>query len=320
MLNNAPYPLWRWCVILVVTLGTPCLLHAHGPLEYPGPHEIDGSVWLAWTFPLLITTNLILASLTYYTGVRRLWQKAGVGKGILKRQTMAFASGIFVLVIALVSPIDALSDHLGWMHMIQHMLIINVAAPLLVLGAPGTAFIWMLPLSWRRKLGEFNERTRSGRIIGYMLWQPLLLWSLFALTLWVWHLPSLYERALHNALFHDFQHLTFLLTACLFWRVLLDPVSRLRLSKVGAVMYLFLTSLHATLLGVFMALAQGVWYPTYEGRTLAWSISPLQDQQLAGLIMWMPACMVYAVIAAIMLAYWLHRTPMTTEVLTRERS
>jgi putative membrane protein len=291
---------------------------AHGPAEYPKYDDVN--VWLLWTFPPLVTVNLLVAILIYSTGIRRIWQRAGVGNVVSTRQVWSFASGMFVLVLALLSPIDAMSDDLGWMHMIQHMLIINVAAPLVVMGAPGLAFLWVLPMRLRKWFGSFERRSGTGRMVHYMLWQPVALWLLFALTLWTWHLPGLYERALHNELFHDFQHLTFLLTACLFWRVLLDPVARLRLSRVGAVLYLFLTSLHATVLGVFMALAQGVWYPTYEVRTLSWNFTPLQDQQLAGLIMWMPACMVYAVIAAVVLAYWLQTGRNTNELFSRERA
>lgn len=278
---------------------------------------MDDTQGLVWTFPPLVTINLLVAITFYGTGVHRLWRKAGVGKGIRTRQVGAFAAGMSTLVIALLSPVDALSDSLGWMHMVQHMLIINVAAPLLVLGAPGMALLWLLPPSARRWTGSFTERTRPGRTMVYMLWQPLLLWSLFALTLWVWHLPTLYERALRHELFHDFQHFTFLITACLFWRVLLDPVSRLRLSRMGAILYLFLTSLHATVLGVFMALAPSVWYRTYEGRTLSWSVTALEDQQLAGLIMWMPACMAFAIVAAISLALWLEGTTKLPSHLSR---
>lgn len=314
MLKGVPYIDQR---ILLITGG--CLLgqtlFAHGPEEYV--QRDPGSIWNAWTFPPLVTIGLMLFSVIYSLGIHRMWRHTGTGNVIMKKQAIAFAAGMFVLVVALVSPIDALSDDLGWMHMIQHMLIINVAAPLLVLGAPGLAFLWLLPMPLRQWIGGLPKLRPSGKFLHYMIWQPLVLWSLFAITLWVWHLPALYEKALANELFHDFQHITFLVAACLFWRVLLDPVSRLRLSRVGAVLYLFLTSLHATALGVFMALAQGVWYTTYEGRTLAWNYSALQDQQLAGLIMWMPACMVYAIIAAIMLAFWLEGTSGSTRILNR---
>jgi putative membrane protein len=288
----------------LVLLGAPMVL-AHPPEA----HRMTEEWWRYWTWSPLVWTNLLVASGLYAWGICKLWGKAGIGGGVSQRQAIAFACGIGVLFIALISPLDALSDELSAAHMIQHMLLLNVAAPLLVLGSPGLVLLWALPRRWRGAVGQLYRPREPWKSAWYLLWQPLLLWSLYAFTLWIWHLPVLYEAALRNELFHDFQHLTFLVTAALFWRVLLDPVSRLRLGRGVSILYLFTTSLHATVLGVFMALAPRVWYTEYVGRTESWSLSPLQDQQLAGLIMWMPACMVYAAIAAVVFALWLEEKP-----------
>src|SRR5690606_12618603 len=108
------------------------------------------------------------------------------------------------------------------------------------------------------------------------LWHPIVLWLVYAGVLWVWHVPRLYSAALHNELVHDVQHLAFLLAAGLYWRVLLDPVGRVQLTPTLAVAYLFTTSLHGMLLGVFMALSQRVWYPFYENTTSAWNLTALE--------------------------------------------
>lgn len=285
------------------------VLSGAAALAHTGPAGADSRPWwVRWTFPPLVMLNLALAFSIYGRGVYNLWNKAGMGNGISRRQASAFAGGLLVLLLALASPIDALSDDLSYMHMIQHMLLMNVAAPLLVLGSPGQASLWVLPLRWRKRLGRFMFRTDSWKSAWYLLWQPVAMWSLFAFALWVWHLPALYEAALGNELFHDFQHFTFLVAAALFWRVLLDPVSRLRLNRGVAVIYLFTTSLHATVLGVFMALAPGAWYTAYADRPGIWKLTPLQDQQLAGLIMWMPACMAYAAVAAVVFMLWLEES------------
>lgn len=277
------------------------LLLAHGGGRLPADGES-----LPWTFPPLVTSQLILISAVYALAVGRLWRRAGVGRGgISFRRAGAFAGGVLVLFLALTSPIDYYSDLLSAVHMIQHMLLMGVAAPLLVLGAPGVAMPWALPLGLRRRIGRWTNAGRVGRGMAYLFWQPVTMCLLFAVVLWIWHLPVLYEATLHDDLFHDFQHFSFVVVACLFWRVLLDPVSRLRMSRMGAVFYLFVTTLHATLLGVFMALAPTVWYPTYIGRTETFSLQAIEDQQLAGLIMWMPACMIYALVAALVLAHWL---------------
>ncbi len=276
--------------------------YAHGAPR--PPHE--GPWWTAWNWsqPLVIT-NLSIITLLYCAGLLRLWKRVGIGKTIPVPQAMMFGAGMMTLFIALVSPIDVFSDELSWMHMIQHMVLVGVAAPLLVLGTPFLVSLWALPLSWRRGYGRLKRRVDRWKLTRYLLWQPLLMWSLFAFTLWIWHLPKLYEATLYDDLFHDFQHFTFVAVSCLFWRVLLDPVSRLRLSRGIGIIYLFLTSLHATLLGVFMTLAPKTWYPFYEDRAPRWKLTALEDQQIAGLIMWMPACMIYALVAAVLLGLWL---------------
>jgi cytochrome c oxidase assembly factor CtaG len=264
-----------------------------------------GTLWSQWNGDPWLLASLALPSLLYAAGVRRLWANAGSGRAVSRRQVGAFAAGVATLIVALVSPLDAASDQLQSAHMIQHMLLMMVAAPLLMIGAPGYVVLWALPRPWRSRALPALRRWRGWRPAMYVLWQPLFLWALFAVTLWVAHLPAIYEAALHDEFLHALQHTAFLVTACLFWGVLLDPIARLRLDRGTGVLYLFGTSLHATLLGVYMALAPRVWYPSYVGRTEGWRLTPLEDQQLAGLIMWMPACMVYAIVAAVVFAWWL---------------
>lgn len=295
-----------WVTALVcLALGWPEQACAHGPAGA----EVARDWWLRWTWSPLVLTNLLVVAAVYACGLRNVWRKAGTGRVISIRQAGCFAGGWMALFLALISPLDALSDELSSAHMVQHMTIMNIAAPLLVLGLPGVAFLWAMPLRWRKVAGNWGRPAAGWRSGWYLLWQPVAMWTLYAFVLWVWHLPDLYEAALRNELFHDFQHFTFLIAAALFWRVSLDPVSRLRLSRGVSVIYLFTTTLHATVLGVFMALAPRIWYSEYVGRTEMWRLSPLEDQQLAGLIMWMPACMVYAVVAALLFTRWLGEPP-----------
>lgn len=283
-------------------LSEPTALLAHGP---PRPPH-DGPWWSAWNWEQpLVVTNLTILTLLYFTGLGRLWSRVGAGKTISCRQAISFVTGMGALFLALVSPIDVYSDELSWMHMIQHMMLMGVAAPLLVAGSPFLVSLWAMPLTWRRGFGTLKRRLERCRPARYLLWQPVLMWTIFAFTLWIWHVPRFYEATLSDELFHDFQHFSFVAVSCLFWRVLLDPVSRLRLGRGVGVLYLFLTSLHATFLGVFMTISPQVWYPFYESRAPRWNLSALEDQQIAGLIMWMPACFVYAFIAALLLGWWL---------------
>jgi cytochrome c oxidase assembly factor CtaG len=261
-----------------------------------GAAYIPGSPWWAgWNLDPVLLLNLALAAYLYQRGLDRVW-RAGAGRGVDRWQAGCFAAGLVVLLAALASPLDAASGDLSAAHMVQHMLVMNLAAPLLVLGSPGPVMLHGVPAPYRRSLGRLWRRlTPSG---------PVLPWVLYAGVLWGWHLPPPYEAALRHPAVHDLQHLTFFATGFVFWRAVLDRAGR-RLGPGVALVYLFTTSLHATVLGVFMALAPRPWYPGYLGRTEAWGLTPLEDQQLAGLIMWMPACLAYAAGAVGILVAWL---------------
>jgi putative membrane protein len=304
MLCTVSAPLW-------------CLLIAGTALAHVVEREAHQRWWELWNLRPVVVLALAGVTLLYLLGVRRLWTRAGYNRGITTRQLWSFMAGMAALAAALISPIDVLSDELGSVHMVQHMLIMMIAAPLIVLGAALTVMLWALPAPWRSTLGRWwksgGTLTRLGDELAaspsrsYLLWQPLLMWALFALTLWILHVPALYEAALQDRFLHDLQHIAFFVTSCLFWRVVVDPLSRWRLNPGVAVLYLFTTSLHASALGVFMAFAPSVWYAPYEATTVLWNLPAIEDQQLAGYIMWMPGCLVYAVAAAIIFGLWLHQ-------------
>jgi putative membrane protein len=255
--------------------------------------------WLAWNADPVLLLNLLLVSHLYARGVRRLW-RSGPGRGVRAWQVAAFAGGIVTLIAALVSPLDALSDRLASAHMVQHMLLTNVAAPLLVLGSPALVVLSGMPEPYRGAIGRAWRR-----VDGTWLWHPVVVCGAFAGALWVWHLPVLYEAALRSPLVHDLEHLTFFAAALVFWRAIIDPLSRRRLHPLAGVLCLFATTLHATALGVFMALSPRPWYAEYESRSTPFGLSALEDQQVAGLIMWMPACVVFAGVAAGLLVAWI---------------
>lgn len=281
-------------------VGAAPLGRAHGD-----PPLIDAPWWMQWDFDPVIVINLAAIAALYACGLHRLKTQRAEHATVNRRQVAAFVAALVFLVIALLSPVARLAGDLLWVHMVQHMVLMNVAAPLFVLGAPGRVMLWVLNPAERAALGRTRLALARRGVPRYLFWQPVALWALFAVVLWVWHLPRLYEAALRSPMVHDLQHLMFFVASALFWRVLFDPIGRLRMTPAPAVLYLFFTSLHATVLGVFMAMAPRLWYPTYHGRTEPWGVSALEDQQLAGYIMWMPACMAYALIAAIVFAKWL---------------
>jgi putative membrane protein len=272
-----------------------------------------------WNLDPVLLLNLGIFLWLYVRGLSRIWYRAGVGRVIHPAQVAALGAGWLALVSVLVSPVDGLGEQLAWVHMVQHMVLMTLAAPLVVLGAPSVIWLWGISPFWRQAFGRLLRWLDSWRIPRRLLWQPIVIWSAYAAVMWLWHIPVLYESALRNPFVHDLQHLTFFIVACLFWRVILDPLSRFRIGPGVGVFYLFLTTLHATVLGVWMTLAPSPWYADYIGRSELWGLTPLEDQQLAGLIMWMPACLPYLVGAVVLIGQCL-REPSPQRELARWRS
>lgn len=264
-----------------------------------------GMWWRAWHGDPLILLILGVLAWLYGRGLTRLWAKAGAGNKVRRWQAACYYGALAVILLALLSPLDALSEQLSSVHMVQHMLLTTVAALLFVLGSPTFVLAW--GLSEGRQWGSSFFTFAFRLLQESSLWQPLFVWALFAVTLWAWHHPALYQAALSDPMMHDAQHVSFFVAACLFWRACLDPLSGRRLSPPGAVPYLFTTALHASALGVFLTLSPRVWYADYATRTAAWGLTPLEDQQLAGLIMWMPACLIYPAAAVALIGTWLTR-------------
>jgi cytochrome c oxidase assembly factor CtaG len=227
--------------------------------------------------------------------VRALWREAGAGRGIAPWRAACFAAGTFVVALALLSPVDAVGAALFSVHMTQHMLLVVVAAPLLMLGDPPTAMLWALRIGARRRVGLAWRRWRMPRAIWRQLRRPLTAWTLHVGTLWLWHLPRLYDAALIDERVHVLEHATFFLTALLFWIPLTDRRQRHRMGVGVGTLYLFTAALQCTLLGALMAFARQPWYFAHFGTTAPWGLTPLEDQQIAGLIMWIPAGLVYLV-------------------------
>ena len=270
----------------------------------PGPHDL----WSSWTFAPAVIVGLALALWSYARGVRALWRHAAPGRGVARWRTACFAGGLFAVALALLSPIDAIGSALFAVHMTQHMLLVVVAAPLVVLGDAGTAVLWALPIDARRRVGLWWRHTTVLPAVWRVLRLPLVAWTLHVGALWLWHLPSLYDAAIRNEGLHVAEHASFFLTALLFWYPLADPHPSRRLGVGVATLYLFAAGLQCTMLGALMAFARHPWYFAHYGTTAAWGLSPLEDQQVAGLIMWIPAGLVYLV-ALVPLVLPVLRTP-----------
>jgi putative membrane protein len=260
-------------------------------------------VWSGWSVEPVVIASLGITAWLYVRGVHALWQSAGEGRGVTRWETAAFAAGWGTLLLALLSPLHRLGQVLFSAHMAQHELLMAVAAPLLVLGRPLLPFVWALPMSWRRAAGSWVA-VPPVRRAWWLVTLPPAAWTLHAAAIWLWHAPPLFQATLRSELIHSLQHLSFLGTGLLFWWTLLRGRQG-RLGGPAAVLYLFTTSLHTTVLGALLTFSSRLWYPLYGSSTAAWGLTPLEDQQLAGLIMWVPANLAYLVATLVIVSGWL---------------
>jgi putative membrane protein len=274
-------------------------------LAHDGTLITPATLSSAWNWDPLILFSLIAASLLYARGLWVLWRRAGVGRGVGRWQAAAFAGGIYTLFVALVSPLDALGHALFSAHMAQHMLLALVAAPLLVLGAPLLPLLWVLPGRGRRAAGSWWNDSRRARALWHGLTGPLVVCCLFAVILWVWHLPGLYQAAVESALVHALEHASMLFAAGLFWWLVVQPLGRRRLNYGGAILLVFITSVHSTVLGALFVFAPTPLYPLYEASVGAWGLTPIADQRLAGLIMRTPGTFIFLLTIAVLFLLWL---------------
>jgi putative membrane protein len=310
-----------------VPLGIAALLPLH-PVE---AEDAPGGVCGTRAVPLLVTGALLLPSCAfshgseaaaakpeawlvflllasaalYAAGIARLWAHAGRSRGISAAKAGAFAAGWLTLAGALIGPIDGLSDRLFSVHMVQHEVLMIVAAPLLVLGRPLAVWTWALAprhrhwivqaTHWRWVAWPWSRITR-----------PVTAWGLHALALWLWHAPRLFDAALRSEGIHILQHTSFLITALLFWWSVLggDP----RSGRGGfALVSVFTTMMHTSALGALLTFATTAWYAPYVIAGGALGLSPIEDQQLGGLVMWVPGATTYLLFGLVLLARLLKR-------------
>lgn len=271
----------------------PATCFAHTDVEIVTPDEL----WHAWSLEAAVVLLLAISATLYALGLRNS-QRASA----LRWQRWCFILGWVTLFVSQISPLHKLGSALFSAHMTQHELLMLIAAPLLVLSRPLATFLWALPVSWRSSLGSV-AKTPAIATTWSFLTTPLVAWTLHAAALWLWHIPSLYQATLGNEWMHAFQHSSFFGTALLFWWSLLQEQ---RVRHFGAsVAYIFTTAIHSGALGGLLTFAPTVWYPIYAGRTQPWGLSALEDQQLGGLIMWVPAGLVYVGIGLWLFAQWL---------------
>ena len=244
----------------------------------------DGEVHgIGWTFSPLVLIPLLLTAALYALGLARLWKRSDLGRAGLRRDALLFGLGWLTLAGSLVSPLHEAGETSFTMHMIEHEIIMLVSALLLAASRPGAVFLWAFPSGGRRRLGN------AGRwALWRLLTDPFVATALQAVVIIGWHVPWLFDLTLRSEAWHIAQHLCFIGGALLFWWAMIHGRPG-RAGNLIAAMCLFATSMIGGGLGALMAFAASPWYPAYAALDLGpIGLTPTEDQQLAGLIMWVP--------------------------------
>jgi len=253
---------------------------------------------LGWTLDPLLLIPLGLALLVYLAGWSRLSKRASAPV-----RPALFLSGWAVLTLALVSPLHEAGERSFTMHMIEHELIMLVATLLLASSNSGGVLAWGLPRPLRLALGGRWKSPLAS--LWKRLTEPVTATAVQAVVMWAWHAPPLFDRALDSSGWHIFQHSSFFLSSLLFWWAMLHPQRRSGGYGVSAAC-LFVTSLIGGALGALMSFSQSPWYADYAAMGMTGiGLDPVADQQLAGLVMWIPGGLVHGLAALAMFYKWL---------------
>jgi len=250
----------------------------------------------SWNWEPSILIGLALQVGAYLTCIGPLRERFPGSAPVSPARAQTFLLGSLVLLIALVSPLDTLGDqYLLTAHMIQHMLITLVAPPLLLIGTPRWLFRPLLRLPFALPVGRF-------------LTNPLFAFFFYNFTFAIWHVPHYYEATLHSLPIHILEHVMFFVAATLTWWPVFSPLDELPpLSDPLQCLYLFFESIPPTILGALITFSSTILYPTYTRAPRLWGLTPEMDQQIAGLIMWVPGALVFLTVLTVVFFRWFNQ-------------
>jgi len=272
---------------------------AHGPVPAAPPDVAN--LLFGWTFEPAIVLALGAAALVWIRFVRQV-DRAHPANPVPRRRSVFFLSGLAVIAVALMSGIDSYDTTLFSVHMVQHLLLTLVAAPLIVLGAPITLLLRVSSPDVRQRVILPILHSRVLRAVTF----PVVTWILFAATMWWAHFSPLFDAALENPVIHDGEHLLFLAVGLLFWWPAIGPdPSPWRMSHPVRVMYVFLQMPQNTFLAVTILNSAVVLYAHYATLVRPWGPTALEDQQLAGGLMWIIGDILFLAAMFGILAGWM---------------
>lgn len=243
---------------------------------------------IAWTFEPGVLLGLLVLALLYLVAWRRARMPGERHPATLARLAL-FLAGLAAIAGALISPVDSLGDQLMVMHMVQHVLLLDVGPILLILGLTK---VLLRPVT--RRVHALERRA------GYLA-HPAFAVLAYAGFMWLWHIPGMYDAALRNTNVHALEHICFALAGSLYWWHLLSPIrARMRLGGLGPVVYMVSTKLLVGVLGIALAFAPTDIYPFYAHHPHYWGLTPVEDQNMAGLLMALEQSLVMGVALVIL--------------------
>ena len=273
---------------------------------------ITRAILLSWEWRIEVIIPLIVFGVVYTAGWRRLRRKSRHPRRLANGwRLLAYWGGLLLVALALLSPIEVLAGQLFFMHMIQHLLLVMLAPPLLMMANPMPFLLWGLPDAVRRQVGValsslLRSQSTSRRYLRRAT-SPGVVWMLFVFALIGWHDPQAYNAALRSEFVHDLEHLTFFGSAMLYWWHVVGAGPRIhqRFSRAAQVTYVIAAIPPNMLTGVAIAFAGQPIYTYYLGVPRVWGIDVVEDQMLGGVIMWVPGSMMYIVAVLVLTARWL---------------
>jgi putative membrane protein len=270
------------------------------PAAIAAVHPVAQVGWTSWTVHWSTVIGLAALGAAYEWGARRLQARARTSRAdvpvLRASQRVAFFSGLLVIFASLNGPLHDLSDYyLFSAHMVQHLLLSLAVPPLLLAGTPG----WLLrPLLASPAVGA----------IARAITRPIRCFIIFNVVISLWHLPPLYNTAMAYHPVHIVQHLTFMAASVLMWWPFLSPLPELpRLAYPGQMLYCFLMVIPMSIVAIYIAMADHVLYPAYAIAPRLWDITPMSDQQIGGLIMWVPGGLLFYVVMTFVFFKWAGR-------------
>ena len=283
---------------------------------------VNRAILQSWHWRLEVIIPLLVLGCLYAAGWWRLRRRTADSRRTRsagQRRTLAatwrlvsYLAGLACIALSLLSPIDSLGQQLFFMHMIQHLLLIMIAPPLLLIANPMPVLLWGLPGKWRLKTGHalarVLHRDSQFRRVLRTITAPGIIWLAWVISLFGWHDPALYNAALRYDFIHDLEHLTFFVASMLFWWHVTGagPRIHVQFGYVGRIIFVLAAVPPNMALGVWLAFNSAVIYSYYEAVPRLWGIDALTDQQIGGIIMWIPGSMMFLLAALFLTAQYLN--------------